>query len=300
MLCRLPRRAFPWQGPRPESEPPSMKIVLVAAVLLAAAAAALAAADRRNHRAFLADAAAAIAASPRQPDAPVAEADLAGLPAPVAAHLRASGVIGRARPSVVRLRHGGLFRASKDGPWKPIEGEYVVTTATPAFLWYGRIHMVPLVPVVARDGFALGKGRMLVKAFGAIPMADVQGPAMDQAGFDRLLAELTLVPAALLPGPHLRWEPIDECSARAHLALGDLRASLVFRRDPATGETTLEMERGHQEGDAVVRRPFVARSSGELLRADGVALRRRLEGKWILPDGELAYVDFLIEDARFE
>jgi hypothetical protein len=141
---------------------------------------------------------------------------------------------------------------------------------------------------------------MLVKAFGAIPMVDARGPEMDQAGFDRLLAELTLVPTALLPGPHLRWEAIDDRSARAFLAAGELRASMVLRRDPATGETVLEMERGHQEGGRVVRRTFRARSSGEPLAAGPFTLRRRLEGTWLLPEGELRYVDFLLEEARFE
>ncbi len=277
-----------------------MKIAAAAAVLLLLAAVALVAADRLDHRRFLAEADAAIAASPRQPDAPVTEAELAALPAPVAAHLRACGVLGRPRTSVARVRHGGRFLASSEIGWRPIAGEYVLTTASPAFLWYGRIHMLPLVPVVARDGVALGRGRMLVKAFGAVPMADVRGPGMDQAGFDRLLAELTLVPTALLPGPHLRWEPVDDLSARASLSAGGLRASLVFRRDAATGETVLEMQRGHQEGDRIVPRTFRARASGEPLRAGAFTLRRRIQGSWLLPDGELPYVDFVLEEARFE
>jgi len=277
-----------------------MKLALAVALVVLVAVAGLAALDRLDHRAFLADAAAAIAASPRLPGAPISEAELAGLPPPVAAHLRAAGVVGQPRATVARLRHGGRFLPSRDVGWKPIAGEYVVTPGAPAFLWYGRIRVAPLVPVVARDGFSLGHGRMRVKLFGAIPVADVRGPEMDQAGFDRLLAELTLVPTALLPGPSLRWEPIDEGSARAILTSGGLRASLVFRRDPATGAATLEMQRGHQEGDRIVPRPFRARISGEPLRAGGFALRRRLEGSWLLPEGELAYVDFVIEEARFE
>jgi hypothetical protein len=141
---------------------------------------------------------------------------------------------------------------------------------------------------------------MVVKAFGAIPMADARGPEMDQAGFDRLLAELTLVPTALLPSEHLRWEPVDAERARAFLSMGALRASMTFRRDPATGDVTVELERGHQEGDRIVRRPFRARSSGERLVADGLSVPRRVEGSWILPEGELQYVDFELEAARFE
>ena len=277
-----------------------MKIAIAVAVVLLLVALALAVADRLNHRAFLEDAAAAVAASERQPEAPITDADLAGLPPPVAAHLKAAGVVGRRRASVGWLRHGGRFLASRQLGWKPIEGEYVVTTGTPAFLWYGRIHAVPLVPVVARDGFALGHGRMLVKAFGAIPIVDARGPELDQAGFDRLLVELTLVPTALLPSPDLRWEPIDERSARAFLSRGGLHASLVFRRDPATGDTTLEIERGRQEGDRIVRRLFRAQVSGEPLRAGGLELKRRIQGAWVLPEGELRYVDFELEEARFE
>jgi hypothetical protein len=277
-----------------------VKFAVAAAVLLVLAAVALAVGDRLNRRGFLADVDAAIAASPRQPEAPIAEADLAGLPPPVAAHLRACGVVGRPRASVARIHHGGRFLPSREVGWKPIQGDYVLTTGTPAFLWYGRIHMVPLVPIVARDGFALGHGRMLVKAFGAVRMVDERGPAMDQAGFDRLLAELALVPTALLPGPHLRWEAVDERSARAFLSLGGLRASMVFRRDPGSGETSIEMERGRQEGDRIVPRTFRTRASGEPLLASGLALPRRIEGTWVLPEGELKYVDFVLEEASFE
>jgi hypothetical protein len=277
-----------------------MAIALAVVLLVVLAALALAALDRLNRRAFDRDAAAAIAASRPQPDTPITDADLDPLPAPVAAHLRAAGVLGKRRTSVARVRHGGMFLASKEMGWRPITGEYVLTSDPPQFLWYGRIQAMPLVPIVARDGFARGRGRMVVKAFGAIPIADVRGGAMDQAGFDRLLAELTLVPTALLPGPHLRWDPIDARSARASLALGDLRASMVFRRDPATGETVLEMERGHQEGDRIVRRPFRARAVGDPLEAGGFTLRRRLEGTWLLPEGELQYVAFVLEGARFD
>ncbi|HET8538780.1 MAG TPA: DUF6544 family protein [Anaeromyxobacter sp.] len=276
------------------------KIALAAAAGLVLAAAALAVADRLNRRAFLADADAAVAAAERQAGAPITEADLAGLPPPVAAHLRMAGVVGQRRVSVARIRHGGRFRPSKDSAWKPIEGEYVLTASPPAFLWYGRVRMVPLVPVVARDGFALGHGRMLVKAFGAIPMVDERGPAMDEAAFDRLAAELTLVPTALLPGPHLRWEPMDLRSARAHLTAGPLHATMVFHHDPATGEIAVDVQRGRQEGHRVVPRQFRARAWGEPLQAGGFTLRRRLEGSWFLPDGELKYVDFALEEARFE
>jgi hypothetical protein len=140
----------------------TVKLAIAAAAFLALVAIALAIADRLNDREFRADAAAAVAASGRQPEAPVSEADVAALPPPVAAHLRAAGVVGQRRVSVARFRHAGRFLASKELGWRSIAGEYVLTTATPAFLWYGRIRMAPLVPVVARDGFALGRGRMLV------------------------------------------------------------------------------------------------------------------------------------------
>ncbi len=276
-----------------------MKLALAVALLVLLVAVALTVADRLNHRAFLAEASAAIAASPRQPDAPISAAELAGLPPPVAAHLQAAGVIGARRASVARLSHGGRLLPSKAMGWKPIEGEYVITTGTPAFLWYGRVSAVPLVSIAARDGFALGHGRMRVKLFGAFPIADVAGPEMDQAGVGRLIAELTLVPTALLPGPHLRWEPIDEGSARAFLTLGGLRATMVFRRDAATGDTTLEVPRGRQEGDRFVERTFRARSSGEL-RAGGFTLPRRIQASWVLPDGDFPYVDFELKQASFE
>jgi hypothetical protein len=277
-----------------------MKIALAVVLFLVLAGAAVRLAAHRNRQAFLAEVEAARAASPPQPSSPITEEDLAALPPPVAAYLRSAGAVGRRRVSAARVRHGGRFRPSPERGWYAIEGDYLVTTGVPQFLWWGRLRLAPLVDVVARDGFALGRGRMLVKALGAVPVVDERGPAMDQAGFDRLLAELTLVPTALLTGPHLRWEPVDEGSARAFLSHGGREASMLFRHDPGAHETVVEMERGRQEGERVVKRKFRARASGEPLRAGGFTLRRRVQGTWVLPEGDLDYVDFELESAELE
>jgi hypothetical protein len=63
------------------------------------------------------------------------EAGLAGLPEPVQRWLRGSGVVGRERPTTVRLRYDGDFRLGEDKGWLPYTSQTYYTTNPPALLW---------------------------------------------------------------------------------------------------------------------------------------------------------------------
>lgn len=94
----------------------------------------------------------ALLSDARRPTAPinVSEHDLQGVPEPVRRWLRYSQVVGRERPTTVRLRQQGEFQMDSRG-WLPYKAEQYFTTDPPAFLWKASFRMLPLVSVVGRD-----------------------------------------------------------------------------------------------------------------------------------------------------
>ena len=90
----------------------------------------------------------------------VTEADLEGLPEPVQRWLRWSRVVGTPMPVTVRLKQDGQFRLGEDRGWLPFAAEQYCTSDPPAFLWWVRMRMVPLVSVAGRDRYVDGQGDM--------------------------------------------------------------------------------------------------------------------------------------------
>ena len=72
-----------------------------------------------------------------------------------------------------------------------------------------------------RDAYASGAGVFRAAAFGVVRLAELRGaPELAHGELMRYLAEAPWYPTALLPGQGVRWEPIDDVSARASLTDG--------------------------------------------------------------------------------
>ncbi|MHC1624371.1 MAG: DUF6544 family protein [Candidatus Methanospirareceae archaeon] len=100
------------------------------------------------------------------------------LPVPVQRYFRYSLEDYQPYISYAILQHGGQFRTKPDQKW---------------IVWLGK---VPL---------------------SLIKIIDVKGKEADQGELLRWLGEAPLFPTALLPSENLRWEPIDNNSAKVVL-----------------------------------------------------------------------------------
>jgi hypothetical protein len=113
------------------------------------------------------------------PSATMSEADLERLPEPVRRWLRYSGVVGKARPTTVRLRQEGDFQLEGRG-WRPYRAEQYVTTNPPGFLWKASFRMAPLVSVVGRDQYRGGEASLQMRVLSLVPVADKTGGGLNQ------------------------------------------------------------------------------------------------------------------------
>src|SRR4029450_6628628 len=96
-------------------------------------------------------------------------------------------------------------------------------------VWSARVPFLPGVAVFAHDGYDAGEGYLHASALGLITITKTRGTgALAPGELMRFLCETAWYPTALLPSQGVRWDSIDDDSARATLTDGDLTVSVDF------------------------------------------------------------------------
>jgi hypothetical protein len=228
----------------------------------------------------------------------ITEADIAPLPEPVRRYMHASQIIGKARVQAVRLKQKGFMRMNQDQKWMPLAAEEYYTIDPPAFIWYGRVRIMPLIAFEAVDRYSDGCGKMMAKLLSLIKVVDAAGPEMDQGAMMRYLNEMMWFPTALL-SERVHWEAVDDSSARATFSNGGKSVSAEFYFD--------------EDGKLI---NFVAdryRSIGEEWQLDkwstplysyadlnGLLLPVTGEAYWHLDAGDFSYIKVEIVDVEYD
>ena len=226
----------------------------------------------------------------------VSEAMLAGLPEPAQRFLRHSGVVGRPIPQVIRTRQQGRIRSAANSGWMNFEAEQIYSTNPPAFVWRVSMPRRSMALAIGRDAYLDGRGSILIKLLGVVPVAAEDGPELREAALLRYLNETMWFPAALLL-PGIAIAAIDDGSFRATIRDGSAIASGVFFIDPQGRATNFRAHRfdtgARQVNDWET--PIAAYKSfaiGEL-PAGGAAV-------WKRSDGAFSYIELEITDVRHQ
>lgn len=267
----------------------------VLAVLVSVVALAAVARGRLQRR--IDDEARAMLAGAHASGSRVVEArDLEKLPPPVRRWLEASGVVGGARASTVRLQQRGEMRTAPDKPWMPVVAEQYFSVDPPGFVWRVDAKMMGVLPITGRDRYAGGHGNMLFKLASLITVADGSGPAVDQGAMLRFLGEIVWFPSAALSDA-ITWEPIDARSARATMRYGGVTASAVFAFDEAGRFVSLTADRYMSAGGrSTLERWLIPATEWRAVR--GIEMPVRGNAVWKLPAGDFDYYRWEIVDVE--
>ncbi|MFP3906105.1 MAG: DUF6544 family protein [Acidimicrobiales bacterium] len=230
----------------------------------------------------------------------VTEADLEGLPEPVAAHLRRCGVVGRPRVSNFRARIRGRIRAGADEPWMAFAGEQVNTFGSePTRVFFIDATMKGL-PVDVLHTFVGPSARMRVRVASLLTMTDAAGPEMDRAETVTILNDMCLFAPATLLDASVAWGPVE-----AH------RVTATFTRASQVVSADLVFDDDHDLVDFVSDdRYAVSRDGKEFtpqrwstpVRAHADLGSGRVatvgEGRWHAPapEGEFTYIELVVDD----
>lgn len=217
--------------------------------------------------------------------------ELEGLPAPVQHFLRNVLKDGQLMVTGVRVKHSGTFNMSETADqWKPFTSDQVVVTQRPGFDWDGRIAMMPGLQVRVHDAYVAGKGILHATLFGLVSLVNVRGTGdIAEGELMRFFAEAAWYPTALLPSQGVRWEAINDSSARGTLTEGTISLTMLFTFNKQGLIDTVRAEaRGRMVGEKIVPTPWHGRfwnygeRSGMLVPLDG-------EVAWLLPEGPKPY-----------
>lgn len=216
---------------------------------------------------------------------------LQALPAPVQRYFRAVLRDGQPLVTAVTIEHSGQFNMGTDTDrWKPFTSRQRVVTLRPGFVWDARVAALPGVPVHVHDAYVGGEGLLHAALLGLVTVARLRGtPQLAQGELMRYLAETAWYPTALLPGQGVRWQAVDDRSARATLADGPTEVTLTMHFDERGFITSTHAEaRGRSVGRDTVMTPWEGRWS-EHREHDGMVVPMAGEVAWLLPEGRKVY-----------
>ena len=185
--------------------------------------------------------------------------------------------------------------------WKPFTSEQRVVTRRPGFDWDARIRMFPGVPVHVHDAYVAGAGTLHGAIAGLIPVVEMpDNPELARGELMRFVAEAVWYPTALLPGQGVRWEAIDDRSARATLADGAVSLTLTFGfNGEGLIDTVVAEARGRTVNGKAVSTPWQGRFWNYATQG---GMRVPLDGEvaWMLPEGAKPYWRGAITGVRYE
>jgi hypothetical protein len=226
--------------------------------------------------------------------------ELEGLPAPVQRYFLASLQDGQPIIAAAELGLEGEIDIGR-GKWSKATATQSVVMQRPGFHWDARVSIAPATKIFVLDAYVAGTGVLKAKLFGLVPVVKVpSSPELTHAELMRFLAEAPLYPTKLLPSQGVVWEPIDDRSARATLADGDLRVSLVFDFDEAGLIGGVRAGgRYRAQGEKMVQTPWEVRFSEYHERSE-MRIPVRAEVAWILPEGRTPYWRGRVTDVMYK
>lgn len=173
---------------------------------------------------------------------PITENDLRPLPETARRYLHFMRVVGRSRDWSFRLGVVGRFRRSRNETWMKCEAWQYNTRLSTARLFYMQLHFFGLVPVLGRDTYVDGRGRMLIRLLDIVTVGDGTGEGYDIGELVTYLNDAVMIAPTLLFVPEVRWYEADdrsfELSITDHGRTARARVFVDERGAPVDFETT--------------------------------------------------------------
>ncbi len=225
--------------------------------------------------------------------------EIEDFPAPVQRFFKTVLKDGQAIVAAVELSQQGQFNMSEtESKWSPFTATQLVTTQRLGFDWDARIQMAPGVNAFVHDTYLLGEGSLHASLLGLFTVANRHGAPEDNQGeLLRFFAETTWYPTALLPSQGVRWDTIDDTSARATLTDGTTTVSLVFQFNAQGAIATMRAEARYRE--KLTTMPWSGRFWDYSTR-NGMLIPLQGEVGWEYPDGIRLYYKGQITEINYE
>jgi hypothetical protein len=140
---------------------------------------------------------------------------------------------------------------------------------------------------------------MLIRAVSTFTLADARGQQLDEGALQRLLGELAWYPTALLDGRYVRWDPIDDTSARAFLRAGGREVTLVFHFGQDGLPTRVTADRYRDANGKAILTPWQGETS-EWREVDGLRVPFRMAATWTVDGKPFTYARWEVQKVEYD
>lgn len=156
------------------------------------------------------------------------------------------------------------------------------------FRWVAAVKVGPLRLLTATDAYEDGRGSLVLRAGGILPVSRGEGPDFDRGELQRYLAEVVFCPPALVLHPSLEWSALGPDTARLRDRADPSGATVDLTLDEARGAFTCRADRPRAVGKGTVTTPWLA-VSDQPRGWSGLRIPTRIEVRWELPEGPFTY-----------
>ncbi len=225
--------------------------------------------------------------------------EIEGLPDPVQRFFRTVLKDGQAIVATVKLSQQGQFNLNEmEDKWNPFTATQLVTTQRLGFDWDARIQMTLGLNAFVHDTYLLGEGSLHASLLGLFTVAKMDStPESNLGELLRFFAEALWYPTALLPSQGVRWEAIDDTSARATLTDGATTVFAVFQFNAEGTINTFRTEARYR--DKLTAMPWGGRFWDYSIR-NGMLIPLEGEVGWEYPEGTRLYFKGRITEINHE
>ncbi len=224
----------------------------------------------------------------------LAEADLADLPAPLAAYIRRSGAVGKPRVVSFHADFHGRIRGGPDEPWMPFTGQQVNTYGPRPQRLFLMDATKARLPVTVLHVFANTTATMRVKLLSVLTMVDAAGPEMDRGETVTVFDDLVVMAPGAIVDARASWAAIDSQRVRGEFTDGDqtVSAMLTFNADHDLVDfVSDDRSAASSDGKTFTSQRWSTPLSGHR-DTGGRRVLTSGEGVWHTGDGPFTYLEF--------
>ncbi len=228
---------------------------------------------------------------PGVPSGLVGEDDLASLPDVVQRYFRFMGVVGRPRTASLRLHGRGRFRMRPGQRFMPCESWQHNTAAPISRIYWMRLDLAGFVPMVGRDAYRDGHGRMLGKLLDRLTVAEGQGEEFDIGELTTWLNDAVMFAPAMLLVAGARFTTVDQTGFDVSVTdSGRTVTARVFLDERGAPVDFRSRDRFADLPSGLVRAEW-STPIGGWTPANGRAFPSHGSAVWHLDEGDLIYAE---------
>ncbi len=212
--------------------------------------------------------------------------------------LRNSGALEMPAIETVFIKQKGVLKTSPTGSWMPFTAEQWYTISPPAFVWRSEVTLWGPLSFYGRDKLEKGKGSMLIKLLGLIPVANAKNDLnTDKATLQRYMAEICWYPSAALE-PYMQWESVDALKARGTITMDGLSVSGEYTFSAEGDLLEFETKRYMSQGkDPSLEVWHIQNTSFQ--NFSGIRIPDKSEVSWKLAEGDFLWLQLEITDILY-